>query len=137
MSESKNLNNFLSFTYIYMYKKRPNRKSYFGTKKKRPAKKTTISKPAFRRALYSIAETKYHDFISAATAPSRESTNVGLCLSQVPQQGTVANSITREGNMLQPISLEVSAFFEVGVTDSITRMMIIKFTDGGANLTSV
>ncbi|WP_445772343.1 hypothetical protein, partial [Rheinheimera sp.] len=25
----------------------------------------------------------------------------------------------------------------VGVTDSITRMMIIKFTDGGANLTSV
>lgn len=89
------------------------------------------------KRLDSKLESKHHDYANLLITPDRTAANVGLCLSQIPQQTTVGNVITREGDIANPMTLILDYTINVGVTDSFVRVMLVKYKEQSANTSNI
>lgn len=104
--------------------------------------KNVATKADVKRLIMKESAAKHHDFETTAAELSRLSTNAGSHLSAIPQQSTAANDISREGTTCNPDYLHLKVNFSVGLSDSLIRMIIIRWKDyttsiGGINVAGV
>lgn len=107
------------------------------TRAKAARRKAYVAKKMTRTTVKNIirgeAETKHHDYVNLAIVPSRVSTFTAEGLSQIPQQAAVANNITREGDIANPISLDLDMTINVGLTDGLVRCLLVRYTEKSSN----